>query len=140
LTGKQVAKRIAFWSKKLGTDGWQVRYSLIPADEEHRASTTPDGDRRRAVIQISADCPDSQVDREIVHELLHVLLYEANDLFERSVGDHQPEAREFLRGQWRRSVEWPIERLVDALTGIPFGQFGIEHNHEDVWASAFPVD
>ncbi|HET8784074.1 MAG TPA: hypothetical protein VFM38_00445 [Candidatus Limnocylindrales bacterium] len=134
---------IVGWVPRLGLGSWDVRYSpLQPDRDDERASVEVDCIRRRPAIRIDAACPDTQLEREVIHELLHVLMAECEDTFDRALGDLGSEARAFLRGQWERAQEFAIERLTDALLGgSTFADWPLAARvpqENAVWSSAFP--
>lgn len=134
MTPSQIKKRIVYWQKQMGLGGWELSYSPLPAPEDSLATTSPDVMSRSAVIRFLPNTPNSQYDRLIVHELAHVLLMEMSDLFDRAVGDHQAEAQELLRGQWRRFEEPVCERLAYALTGVERLEF--QDDAPDHWKNS----
>jgi len=112
---------IAGWRERLGLGSWDIRYSaLAPQDQDERASADIHTIPRRAVIRIDHGCPHECLEREVVHELLHVLMADMEDTAERARSGLGEEARAYLAGQWERSQEWAIERLADALTGTVY--------------------
>lgn len=140
---RSVAKmnaRIRVWQEALGLGGWQIAYSPVEPDPDARASSQVSVTTRMACVQVQPDAPESQLDREIVHELSHVLLAELAALFEKGIESRGSEARDILEGQWSTGCEQVIERLVDVVTAIPRGEWVHEdgHNH-GIWATAFPV-
>lgn len=134
MTPRQISKRIAFWQRTLGLGTWDIHYSPEAPGSDERASCDFYVVSRNAVIRIAKDAPDHQIDRLVIHELGHILMAEMHDLFDRSAGDHQAEARAFLEGQWERSQEWVLERLASALTGQPRVEFG--DDVESHWKTA----
>jgi hypothetical protein len=136
MTPRQIAKRILYWQSKLGLGSWDIRYSPVSPEDDERASCLFDVRTKYGAVCIAKDAPVDQVDRLIVHELLHMLMGEMQDCFDRSVGSHQEEARSFLEGQWLRSQEWVLERLADTLTGSRRIEFGDDVSH--VWKAALP--
>lgn len=131
-----VNSHIRAWQEVLGLLDWEIRFSPAALDAEtFRASHDMDSIHRRGAIRLSADAPTSQVDRLIVHELLHALMAQMEDTLNRATDDLGADARAFLKGQWERSQEWVIERLASLITGTDWQAF-----HDDpVWETAFPV-
>lgn len=137
MTRTKLTKRIAYWQDRMGAGGWTLYVSGIEPEHECRANTDIDLINREAAIRIHPLAPDSQIDRLIVHELGHVLMAEMEDLFDRTVGDHQAEAQALLHGQWKRSQEWVLERLASVITGQERREFNPET--PEVWKDATPV-
>lgn len=132
---------IAAWAAYLGLAGWEVRFSPLAPDPDSRASMDADTHHNRAVIRIDSDAPASQIDRLIVHELLHVAMAHMEDQFVRSLSEHGESAQAFLRGNWTRAEEVWIERLTSILTGTEMEAFADHRPSErEPWLSAFPAD
>jgi len=131
------------WAIYLGLAGWEIRFSTLPpSDDDDRGSTDIDCVHRRAVIRLDSNIPASQVDRVLVHELIHVLLADVTDTFNRTAAELAPETAKFLRGDLHRAEEWAIERLADIITGTKVEQWELvgRPDNNQPWISAFPVE
>lgn len=83
-----------------------------------------------------ADTPEGQIERQVVHELLHVVLSGMEDAF-RAAKEHTPKAWDDAGDRlWSRGEEAAIEALVDALTGTKRANWEPNGN---VWNKAFPA-
>lgn len=131
--------RIRVWQEALGLGNWRIGFSPTPPDPDAKASSQISVPTKAAAIQVQPECPEGLVDREIVHELLHVLLAEQADLFAKGIETRGKEAIEVLEHQYGQHQEWIIERLVDAITGIPHGEWAGETHEHHIWSEAFPV-
>lgn len=99
------------WQVALLLSDWRIGLSSTPPDgDDERSSVDIDRNLHRAVIRFDPTVPEDQVERQVVHELLHVRLAEIEDAFRQVVGDDSTAAT-----WWHRSLERTIERLVDAL-------------------------
>lgn len=127
---------IRAWQEVVGPAGWEINFAPVDPDgDDKRASIDLDAIHRRGAMRIRADAPVSQVDRLIVHELLHAVMAGMEDTFNRSLTEHGSEVQAFLRGEWTRHQEPVIERLTSLITGTV-----VEQWHDDpVWTAAFPV-
>lgn len=111
--------RIAYWQARLRLADWHIRLSAEPPGPENRASHESHVDIRSAVVQLHPEIPWDQVDREVLHELLHIRLV----LLERSTfilrHDTSPLTDSAFKSVWELSLEAAIEALCDALGANP---------------------
>lgn len=99
------------WLVTLRLTEWHIGLSDIPCDsDDERSSVDIDRNLHRAVIRFDPTLPEDQIERQILHELLHVRLAELEDAF-RQVASEDETARTW----WHRSEERAIEALTDAL-------------------------
>ena len=125
------------WLPRLRLHGWRVAHSpLPPSGEDERSSVDIDVNIRSAVVRLRADTPDSQVERQVVHELVHVVLSGMEDTY-RAAKEHTPKAWDDAGDRmWGRAEEAAIEALTDALTGSRRADWGPSG---EPWNSAFPA-
>lgn len=136
VTKKAMDAHLRKWADYLGLGSWHVAYAPEDPDEDkHAADSHSFPPTEMAAIRLSP-CPVSQVDRLVVHELLHVLNARLEDTFEKAVSDRGSEAKALLEGLWKSEMERVIEKLVDCLTEVP--REGLPQEGA-VWRSAFPA-
>lgn len=125
------------WMPALRLGSWRVVHSsLEPDDADQRSCVNIDVLIRSAVIRLRSDTPSSQVERQVVHELLHVLLSGLEDTY-RAAKEHTPKAWDDAGDRmWGRAEEAAIEALTDALTGSARADWGPSG---EPWNSAFPA-
>jgi hypothetical protein len=106
-----VADSIRRWSARLRLGDWTIGVSAVPPDRnDQRSSIDLDMNIRRAVIRFDPTLPPDQVERQIVHELLHVRTVGLEDVFDQVVGSDGT-----AQTWWTREHESMIEAMVDAL-------------------------
>lgn len=132
---EDMTDHIAAWAQRLGLASWDVRFSPVAPDPEDRGSVDIDPLHKHAALRLDPHMPLSQVDRTIVHELLHVLWSEAEDAFGIALKSLGPAEAETLRAIWKRGEEFAIERTVDAL--LPKTSRG-QWSSSEAWNAAFP--
>lgn len=132
----RVQAQITAWQSELGIADWVVRYSPLEPQQGDRSTVDMDVRIRSAAVRLRHDTPASQVDRQIVHELLHVLLSGLEDVLE-AAQVHTPPAFDLVaRRMWDRAMEFAIERLVSLIVGEPRGEWDPASAE---WQAAFPV-
>lgn len=114
MTGFDIVRAIDAWQDRLGLPHWNIR----PGDPARFHEGEPDGqggyeayvtqqpNERQALLYVHPDTPDCQVERIVVHELLHLHLNELLDPM-RSVGEFTPGALD-----WFSELE---ERIINVL-------------------------
>lgn len=122
------------WQQRLRLVDWTIRVADDDPDPDNKSSVDFDVPTRMAAIRFRADTPAEVLERQLVHELLHVRLGELEDLLNVAIADHASPAAELLRLWRRRTLESSIEALADALTGIPRAEWC----SGGVWDHAFP--
>lgn len=99
------------WQRALRLSEWWVGISDVPCDDmDMRSMVDIDRNLHRAVIRFDATLPNDQMERQIVHELLHVRLAELEDVFRQVVGEDGT-----ADTWWHRAEERTIEALTDHL-------------------------
>lgn len=107
----QAAALVARWQARLGLSHWRLLVSDRPPDEDDsRSEVDIDRNVLQALLRFDPVLPDDQLERQVVHELVHVRLAELDDVFRQvSVPDSVP------RTWWGRAEEATVEALVVAL-------------------------
>jgi hypothetical protein len=102
---------LAVWRDRLGLRDWHIMTSNFAPDEgDMRSCVDLDVGLQQAVVRFDPTLPDDQVERQVVHELLHARLAETRDVFDQVVGGNT------VAATWcDRSTERAIEALVDAF-------------------------
>lgn len=103
------------WRPRLGLADWWVSVSsLAPGEDDSRSEVDIDRNLHRAVLRFDGDLPEDQLERQVVHELLHIRLAELEDCFRQVEGDDHT-----ARKWWDRSQERTVEALASALVQTP---------------------
>jgi len=125
------------WQSRLRLADWQIAVSNLEPDPDDRSTVNMDVRVRSAVIRLRSDTPPSQVERQVLHELLHILLSGMEDAY-RAAKDYTPKAWDDPGDiVWSRGAEFAIEALTDALTGTERCEWGPVG---DPWKDAYPVE
>ena len=128
-------KVIAKWQKALRLADWRIVLSGLEADPDDRSTVNMDVLTKSAVIRLRSDTPASQVERQIVHELLHIVLVGMEDAY-RGAKEYTPKGWDAAGDRiWSRGSESAIEALTDALTGTIRAEWGPSGSP---WTDAFP--
>lgn len=130
-----IQQAIALWQPRLRLADWRIAASLEEPEPNDRSTADIDVNVRSAVIRLRRDTPPGQVERQVVHELLHVLLSGMEDAW-RAAKEHTPKAWDDAGDRlWARGAEFAIEALTDALTGSRRADWGPSGSP---WNNAFP--
>ncbi len=128
----KINRQIEAWAAYLSLADWNIAFSPVAVDENCRSNVEIDMLHRKAAIRISGKTPHRHFDRQIVHELLHVLFAGMNDAFILANQGSNSRSKLLVR-VWKRSDEWVIERLTDIIVGSPRVEWGTE----PIWREAF---
>lgn len=132
-----VNAQIGLWQAALRLSDWHIAATNVEPDPDSRSNVEIDVNVRLAALRLRASTPMAQVDRQIVHELLHVLLAGMEDAF-RAAKEYTPRAWDDAGNRmWHRAEESAIEALVDVLVGVPRGHWGPDEGK--TWKAAFPA-
>jgi len=114
-----VAQCIDKWQARLGLADWEIKFNPDRVlDDNEAANMSRDRFRRLAEIGIALDCPDSQLEAGVLHELLHIVLGPVLDMAHSitgALGDQR--TAPILMDQVHDLSERAIEQIVDAITG-----------------------
>lgn len=111
MTFQKYAPKLRSWQERLALADWHIGVSDVPCDDnETRSSVDIDPILHRALVRFHPTTPRDQIERQIVHELLHVRLSDLENVFNRVVGDDST-----ATAWWHHGEERMIEALVDAL-------------------------
>jgi hypothetical protein len=126
---------LAKWQSRLRLADWRIAFSDLAPQVDDRSTVDMDVRIRSAVIRLRADTPATQLERQVVHELLHVLMSGMEDTYRAAKQHTSKDWDEVADRSWDRGAEFAIEALVDALTGSRRGNWGLPEQH---WNDAFP--
>lgn len=132
----KINSQIEAWAAYLGLADWNIAFSSERVDKGCRSNVDIDALTRTAAIRVHAKTPVNQWDRQLVHELLHVLLAGLEDSFNIAVSGNSRKTDRVFRRMWARGQEYAIERLVDIIVGVPREEW----ESSAVWRTAFPHD
>ena len=120
---RHVLARLAYWQHRLGIQPWRVTVNAVAgphirqSDEETtlcRIERNPDD--LSAVLHVALGRAPDELDNDICHECLHLLLGETNTLVQMLAGRLGGEARMLAQDQWRNVEERLVSMLQRALT------------------------
>jgi hypothetical protein len=134
---RRVADVIVKWQERLRLRDWDIRFVDGPTDDNCVANNDSWGLKQVSVIRMREGLTPEAEEREIVHELLHVVLRYIKCGWESEAKKWMPPP---VYGQVREAAEdeeeIAIEKLVTALTGMPYIA---PPGCNDIYASAFPM-
>jgi hypothetical protein len=130
-------KALRKWQPRLRLADWRIGFAGPPPGDDDRSTVDVDVKVRSAVIRLRDDTPPSQVERQVVHELLHVVVSGMEDTYIGAKA-YTPKAWDEQGDRsWDRACEFAIESLTDALTGSRRADWGPS---EEPWKTAFPAE
>lgn len=110
---QRVRSLIDEWREKLGLFEWDVRYTTEPPpDEDDEACIFSDEHERIAQVYIDPGAPDDAVPYLVVHELLHLALFDAFTLGAAAAAQHHT----ILADELDDHFEYAINRIAGAMT------------------------
>jgi len=129
---QKVADLIAKWQDRLGLSGWEIRYNPDgKPDKGKAAGMTQDLYLHLCQIVIAKDCPDSELEACVLHEMLHIVTGPLGTMTKQlagAIGDER--TGPLLLDNAHDAEERLIELLVTALTGRKqriFGKRALKH-------------
>lgn len=129
------AAALAKWQPRLRLADWRIALSSEEPETDDRSTVNMDVRIRSAVIRLRSDTPDSQIERQVVHELLHIVLSGMEDTY-RGAKAYTPKSWDDAGDtSWDRGAEFAIEALTDALTDTRRADWGPSGSP---WNGAFP--
>jgi hypothetical protein len=130
-------EQLADWQRRLRLSDWHIAISTEEPEPDDRSCIDMDLPIRQAVIRFRSDTPASQVERQLVHELLHALLGGMRDAYDAARSYAPSSHDDAARRLWDRGCEFAIEALCDALTGSRRADWGPSGSP---WNEAFRPD
>lgn len=125
------------WQGRLRLSDWRLAVGDGEPGVDDRSCVDIDVLVQSAVVRLRSDTPPDQVERQLVHELLHVRLAALEDVHNLAL-EHTPPAFDKVADRaWDRACEPAIEALCDALTGTTRADWGPSGSP---WNEAFPPD
>lgn len=133
MTARQLKRRIDYWLKvmePLGIGHWDFEVCVVDDIEHHpNAQATVDAseqyDNARITFCTEAVNLDehllSAVDQIIIHELLHVVLRDYDEIVDEAAWQMAPPARSLWQNVVEREKEGVIERLARTIWTIHSG-------------------
>lgn len=132
----QARRLLPGWQRRLRLGDWQVAVSDLEPEADSRSNVDYDVTLRRAVIRLLGNTPPSQIERQLVHELLHVRFALATWAWDQTRVHTPPAFDGPNKAMWNVGMEAGIEAVVDALGCAPRAEWGAESPE---FISAFPV-
>lgn len=111
---------IAEWQARLRLGDWTIRWAEgVEPGSDDRSTVDMFANVRQAVIRLRSDTPAGQVERQVVHEMLHIRLVIVERAFVEAK-EWTPKAVDpALDAMWSLGLEAAIEALCDALGCAP---------------------
>lgn len=124
MTKAKLEARLRHWQKYLRLDHWEIEIDYEGLVEEDTDAHVEINDQiDEAAISL---CPvwrnwsDLRTDVNLVHELIHVMMRDVDDLVEERLdGTLSDETYRLFRRQYVVATEQFVNRLSRALTGVP---------------------
>lgn len=116
-----VAKAIKVWKKRLKLQhiNLELNFDEPPEDEDAIASVNPSPMYDWAMIRFAEGFWEEEelfeVNRVLVHELMHVILRDTEVIFELALRQQSYDARGILQNQWTHATESLVDRLAHRL-------------------------
>ena len=127
---QRIRDLIAKWQPRLGLQAWDVRYN--PARKVGKGRDAEAALKRYLLlceIGIRKNCPDSELEAHVLHELIHVVIdplaFKAQTMAGALCEDHT-----VLLDETGDVIEAVIERLVNAMLNrrqMPYGKKAAKH-------------
>jgi hypothetical protein len=106
------------WQAKLGLKDWDIRITEQEPDPGYLAQVQTSPADRAAQINLCADVPLDQVEREVLHELLHIVMKPYTTPTEHLVAISGEELGVYMAHTLEDAEEVVIEQIVRAF-GFP---------------------
>ena len=122
MTRKQFEREFRTWQNRLGLDAWHVEINWDePARKDCDATTWRSDDYDRAVIKLDVEWPswdDDFTRRIIVHELLHLLTRDVDEVFDSLETQLQRDLYTATQNRYKHEIEGLVDRLSYRLVEI----------------------
>jgi len=108
------------WSGILRLQDWDIRHTVVQQDWRKRGDIKIDTSNRMAVLMVHHEVDDSFIEELVVHELLHLKLYDMDQMIEELINlvygtDEEDPRREFAWSRFMEALESTTEDLTKAL-------------------------
>ena len=117
MTKKQIVAEVKYWQKLLRLQDWEIEVKCIEAkeinDDEQLANVRMRFHSRKAIITIARDHEDKTILGSILHEMMHLSLFDLANVF----GDVRKLLTEPAGGLCEQSYSDQEERAVDSIVG-----------------------
>lgn len=135
VTREKVDAQIEAWQDLMGPLDYVVRYSPSSPGADNRGRVSLAAGKRLGVLTLQPDMPDDQVDRTIVHELLHCYIA-GLEIAVSMLKEYTSAATDkAFDTAWDHAEHYMIERLTDLISGIRLNEFSTDTAAE--WREAF---
>ena len=108
------------WSGILRLQDWDIRHTVVHNDWRKRGDIKIDTSNRMAVLMVHQEVDASFLEELVVHELIHLKLYEMDQMIEELINlvygtDAEDPRREFAWSRFMEALESTTEDLTKAL-------------------------
>ena len=108
------------WSGILRLQDWDIRHTVVQQEWRKRGDIKIDTSNRMAVLMVHHEVDDSFIEELVVHELLHLKLYDMDQMIEELINlvygtDEGEPRREFAWSRFMEALESTTEDLTKAL-------------------------
>lgn len=135
-----ITSLIAKWQPRLCLRDFDIRVGTDEPAAGRRGESHHWPEKNAAVVCIAPTAPDSEIERIVVHEMLHVLMQQVVSTFESAKGCASPGAAAELHERWEMAEEQMIEKLTIALVGQPVAVWtGTDCDPHFITAFAAPI-
>lgn len=122
MTAKQLTALARKWQARLVLDAWRITYEHADEPGDCWAMTSPSRQYRAAKITFDPGLKVAStrlVEQTIVHELIHVLMRDADRAFADAADQLHPQAGEQATKRYEHAVEGFVDSLAEALIALP---------------------
>lgn len=122
LTKKQIETELKRWQKHLRLQDWAIKLKFVEADR-----LNDDGDKAKiwrlfyhqtGTITLARDRKDEEILGSIIHELLHIVWYDTENVLEELCQKLPEPAASIARNLYNDYSERAINRIRDAFVNL----------------------
>lgn len=122
MTKKQIEREVERWQKLLRLQDWRIKVKCIEAkrinDDGDLASVNWRAYSRRATITIARDSEEKELLDTIVHELLHIVMSDTDNVFVETRKQLTESANGIARQLYSDNAERAIFSIAEALVEL----------------------
>jgi hypothetical protein len=126
LTEAEIVSRISFYRDELRLGGWDIRYDPHWSEKDGKdatALTRISPQYRVAKVRIDPEVSGANIDFHIVHELMHLVLWEFQQMLGQVAAKSGPGGQAII-DLMDVEVERIASQVAHALTGVVFESVG----------------
>lgn len=113
---------VAAWQQRLGLERWKIDVKIAEEPMEAFAECNPSSQYEFATITFSPSLDPTQIDATVVHELLHILTKDIDQLVEDARAQLHPQASFQVEKRYDHALESFVDRLAQRIVEIQSGE------------------